>query len=135
MIASIVAAIAIFTVRQLKISCQIARGPEPLDDDPRPVPRSGLLLGVLGLGVAGLPLVVSALSIAFTTHPSFPDRWTLPFMIPAALTLSCLLALGGTRRLSSVLLVALIMFAFSAFQVQNQSLYREDWRTQKSLFW
>jgi hypothetical protein len=135
MIASIVAAIAVFTVRQLETSHQIARGSEPLDDESRRIPKSGFLLGVLGLGVAGLPLMVAALSIAFTGHPAFPDRWTLPFMIPASLTLSCLLASRGTRRLSGVLLVALMMFAFSAFQVQNQSLYRHDWLTQKSLFW
>src|ERR1019366_8823995 len=51
------------------------------------------------------------------------------------LTLSYLLSFIGTRRPSRTLLIVLMLFAFSAFQVQNASLYYHDWLAQKSLFW
>jgi hypothetical protein len=132
-IASIVAAIAIFTLRRLGVSRQRESG--PLGDEPGHSTESGLLLGVLGLAVAGLPLAIPAIRVDFTGQPSFADRFTLSFMLPASLTLSCLLAFLGTKRLPRVSLVALIIFAFSAYQIQNESLYRQDWRAQKSIFW
>jgi hypothetical protein len=134
-IATIVVGIAIYTLRRLTISPQPVRASEPLDDEPRCFPKTGLLLGLLGLGVAGLPFVVSGLTAGFTPHPSFADRFTLPFMLAASLTLSCLLAFLGTRSLSRLLYVSLILFAFSAFQVQNASVYHRDWLAQKSFFW
>jgi hypothetical protein len=134
-IAAIVVGIAIYTLRRLTISAQKVQALEPLDDEPRRFSQTGLLLGLAGLGVAGLPLAVPGFSAAFGTHPSFMDRFTLPFMLPASLTLSCLLAILGTKRLSSMLLLSLTLFAFSAYQVQNGNLYRQDWLTQKSLFW
>jgi hypothetical protein len=134
-IAIIVVGIAIYTLRRLTFNPQPVRASEPSDDEPRRFPEAGFLLGMVGLGVAGLPFAVSGLSAEFATHPSFNDRITLPFMLAASLTLSGLVALLGTKRLSRVLLVSLILFAFSAYQVQNANAYRRDWLTQKSLFW
>jgi hypothetical protein len=134
-IATIVVGIAIYTLRRLTISPQPVRAAEPSDDEPRRLLETGLLLGMVGLGVAELPLVVSGVRAAFTPQSLFADRYTLPFMLPASLTLSCLLAFLGTKRLSRTLLVSLILFAFSAFQVQNGSRYHRDWLTQKSLSW
>jgi hypothetical protein len=79
--------------------------------------------------------MASDLRAWFIPHPSVSDRFTLPFMLPASLILALLLTVQSTRRLSRMLLVALTLFAFSAFQVQNESAYREDWLAQKSLFW
>jgi hypothetical protein len=135
-IATIVVAIAIYTLRRLTSNSQPAPEPEPSGNKPRRrFPETGLLLGVLGLGVAGLPFLVSGLSTEFATYPSFGDRFTLPFMLAASLTLLGLVAVLGATKLSRMLLVSLILFAFSANQVQNENLYRQDWLTQKSLFW
>jgi hypothetical protein len=135
-IAFIVAAIAILTLRWLRLSRQDAPEPELLDDESHHVPESGLLLGALGLCVAGLPLVVPALSVEFTPYPfSFADRFTLSFLLPASLMLACLLSLIGTRRSSIRFLAPLVILVFTVFQVQNESLYRQDWQSQKSLLW
>jgi hypothetical protein len=132
---TIVVAIGIYTLLRLTIRATNVRASEALDDEPGRFPRTGLLLGLAGLGVAGLPLALSNLRIDFITHPSFPDRWTLMFMLPASLTLSCFLAIVGTKRLSRALFISLVLYAFSAFQVHNASLYSQDWFEQRSLFW
>jgi len=134
-IATIVVGIAIYMLRRLTVSAQSARASEPSDDQPRRFPETGFLLGILGLVVAGLPFAVSGLSAEFVAHPSYNDRITLPFMIGASLTLSGLIEVLGTKRLSRLVLVSLMLFVFSAYQVQNANVYRRDWLTQKSLFW
>ncbi len=133
-IAAIVIGIAIYMLRRLTSSTRRV-ALEPSDDEVRRFPRSVLTLGVLGLGVAGLPFVVSGLVATFTTHPSFEDRFTLSFMLPASLILSSFLMCFGRTRLSRELLVSLVLFAFSVFQIKNSNLYRHDWLTQKTLFW
>ncbi len=114
-IAIIVVGITIYTLRRMTVSIQAVPASEFLPDEPRRFPENGLLLGIVGLGVAGLTLAVSNLHAEFPGRPSFADRFTLPFMLPASLTLSCLLLFPGPKRLSRTLLVSLILFAFSAF--------------------
>jgi len=104
-------------------------------DEPRSFLDSALVLGVVGLCVAGLPLAASGLVAEFTAHPSYADRFTLPFMLGASLVLSGLLASRGMSRLSRALFASLVLFAFSAYQVQNTIRYRHDWLAQKSLVW
>jgi hypothetical protein len=92
-------------------------------------------MGIVGLAFAGLPFAAAGLSADFTTYPSYADRMTLPSMLPASLIMVGLVAVLGKTRLSRGLLVSLILFSCSAFQVQNESLYRHDWMAQKMLFW
>lgn len=98
-------------------------------------PNGSILLGIVGLLVAGLPFVASGQTTEFVAHPSFPDRFTIPFMLGVSLLLSGLLFFLGTTRLSRMLFVSPVLLAFSAYQVQNMNLYRRDWLTQRSLFW
>jgi len=134
-IAALVVGIAIYMLQRLKTSAQTLRASEPLDDERDRFLQTGLLLGVVGLVVAGLPFAVSGLRSAFTPPLSFDDRYTLSFMLPASLMLSCLLAFLVPKRPSRVLLVSLILLTSSAYQVQNGSLYRREWLTQRALFW
>src|ERR1019366_1310781 len=133
-IAAVVMGIGIYTLRRLTITQEPVPAEEPADDKRRFL-EEGLLLGLTGLVVAELPFLASNLGVAFTEHPSFQDRWTLPFMLPASLMLSCLLACLQRRGLSRTLLVSSILFAFRAFQIQNERAYRQDWLAQKALFW
>jgi len=133
-IAGAVVGIGIYTLRRLTITHEPVPAEEPAEDRRRFL-QEGLLLGLVGLVVAELPFLASNLGVSFTQHPSFPDRWTLPFMLPASLTLSCFLACLDRRGLSRALLVSSILFAFSAFQIQNERAYRQDWLAQKALFW
>jgi hypothetical protein len=133
-IAAVVMGIGIYTLRRLTITQEPVPAEEPADDKRRFL-EEGLLLGLTGGVVAELPFLASNLGVAFTEHPSFQDRWTLPFMLPASLMLSCLLACLQRRGLSRTLLVSSILFAFSAFQIQNERAYRQDWLAQKALFW
>ena len=134
-IATLVVGIAIYTLRRLVISTQSLRTTEASSAQPERFPGIGILLGLLGLCVAGLPYAVSGLRTSFAAQMSFDDRLTLSFMLPASLLLACLLAFRGAKRLSNFLIVSLLLFAFSVFQVQNGSLYHRDWLAQKSLFW
>ena len=114
---------------------QNARAFGPLDDKPGSLPETSLLLGILGLGVAGLPFAVSGLRAEFSAYPSFGDRFTLPFMLASSLTLLGLTGFRSTKGPSRIGFVSVILFAFSAFQAQGASTYRRDWLSQKSLFW
>jgi hypothetical protein len=134
MIAAIVAVTGICTMRSLMLRTFPIQTYEPSHNDPRRALKSGLFLGVAGLIFAGFPFVLPNLGVGFGTHPSFVDRFTLPFMLPSALTLSCLIFIS-TRRIPKILLISGVLFGFSAFQVENARIYREDWYTQKSLFW
>lgn len=133
-IAAIVVAISVYALRRLRSSSQTVLVPESSVGDLRSLSASSLTLGLAGVAVAGLPFLINELSADFAGHPSFNDRITLPFMVPASLMLLSLLSFLATRRLAQAVLVSTILFLCSAFQAQNCGLYRQDWATQKSLF-
>jgi hypothetical protein len=116
---AIVFAIAFFTLR----SFQNTEVPE---DDFNPK----LKLALIGLLVAGIPLLISVLHGNFTPFPSYADRFTLPFILVSALLLALLL-----RQANSVTLTAGVLCLFAIFQLQTQISYRNDWNLQRSLFW
>jgi hypothetical protein len=122
-IAAIVAATGYYMLRRLTNSPQPVPASETSDEKPPSFPEMGILLGIVGLVVAGLPLLISGQRAEFSTQSSFDDRITLPFMLASYLTLTSLLAFLGTTRRSKVLLASLMLFAFSVFQVHNASLY------------
>jgi hypothetical protein len=133
-IAAVVAAIVIYMVRLLTVSAVSTQALESSEDKPLGFGKEALLLGLAGLVVADLPFALSGVLADFGPHPSFFDRFTLPFVLAASLILVVFLVSLGATLLSRVLVVSLI-FAFSAFQVQDMSLYRQDWELQRSLFW
>ena len=98
------------------------------------VPERGfylkLSLAIGGLLVSGIPLLVSTLRSDFVPFPSYPDRYTLPFILTSALLLAVLLL-----RVNSVTLTAGVLALFAVFQAQTQASYRQEWRLQRSLFW
>lgn len=126
--------IGLYVMQRLRTSRELAQDVEAADERRRFL-QEGFLLGLVGLVVAELPFLASNLEVAFTGHPSFPDRWTLPFMLPASILLSCVLALLDKRESSKMVVVSSILLFFSAFQIQNERAYHQDWLTQKSLFW
>jgi hypothetical protein len=135
-ISTIVVLIAIYTLRRLATtSAQLGSGPKPLEGQTSCFPRAGFSFGVVGLAVAGLPFAVSGLRAEFATYPSYGDRFTLPFMLAAGVILVGLLSTFGKTRLFRMPLVSLILFAFSTYLIENENLYRQDWLTQKALFW
>lgn len=132
-IAAVVAAIAFYMVRLLTVRAGSTQALESSEDKPLGFGKETLLLGLAGLVVADLPFALSGVRADFGPHPSLLDRFTLPFVLAASLTLVVLLvSLGATL---SRVLVASLIFAFGAFQVQDMSLYRQDWQLQRSLFW
>ena len=125
-IAAVVVAVAIHTLRRVTVEAR----PDPTDLD-----RSALVLGIVGLVVGGIPLIVSGQSITFDRYLSFDDRFTLPFMLPASIILAWLFTLLGTKKLTGAVVLSAILFAFSAYQSQNDAIYHRVWLEQRSLFW
>ena len=135
MIAIVVVVIAIFTLRRLIVDRQqtlSAESPGELIDR---IPRSGLLLSVAALCAAEFPFLVPSEMTQFSANPSYEDRFTLPFIVGSSLLLTWILVTLGRTKVSRIAIVAVTLFTFSAFQIQNSNLYRQDWRAQKSLFW
>lgn len=134
-IAMIVVAIAIHTLRRVTVEAHREQSSRRSDDDPQNFHRAALILGIVGLLVAGIPLVVPGQLITFEPHLSFDDRFTLPFMLPVSIILAWLFTLFGTRKLPGALVLSAMLFAFSAYQSQNGAIYRRAWLAQRSLFW
>ncbi len=135
MIAIVVVVIAIFTLRRLIVDRQQTLASGSSDDMIDRIPKSGLLLSVAALCAAEFPFLVPSEMTEFTANPSYDDRFTLPFIVGSSLMLTWILVTLGKTKVSRIAIVAVTLFTFSAFQVQNSNLYRQDWRSQKSLFW
>jgi hypothetical protein len=133
-IAAIVVATSIYTLRRLTVEVRNEQSYRRLDD-PENFHRAALILGILGLVVAGIPLVVPGQLITFDWYLSFDDRFTLPFMLPASIILAWLLTLLGTRKLTGAIVLSAMLSAFSVYQSQNGAIYRGVWLAQRSLFW
>jgi hypothetical protein len=56
-------------------------------------------------------------------------------MLPACIAVVCLFARYVTGKRSKTIVMALVLFAFSVFQIKSMNSYRHDWLAQKSLFW
>lgn len=134
-IAAIVVGIASYTLRRVTDEVHLERSSVRLDEDPQNFHRAVLILGAVGLVVAGIPLVVPSLLIIFDSSLSFNDRFTLSFMLPSSIVLAQLCTGLGTRRLRGAIALSVMLFAFSAFQSQNGASYRRDWLAQRSFFW
>jgi hypothetical protein len=134
-IAAVVVAIAIYTLRRMIVVTHPKQSSEQLGEDPRNFHRSVLTLGIVGMVVAGFPFMVSGQLAIFDPSLSFNDRFTLSFMLPASIILACLITLLGTRTMSGMVTLSLVLFAFSAYQSQNSAFYRRAWSEQRSLFW
>jgi hypothetical protein len=91
-----------------------------------------LWLGLAGLFAAGIPFWVTGLPIGL----GFPnDRFTLPFLLGAALLMTGLLELISGKSWLRAGITALLVAAAVGLQVQTAFAYRKDWNTQRSLFW
>ncbi len=95
--------------------------------------KPGILwLGLAGLLAAGIPFWVTGLPIGL----GFPnDRFTLPFLLGAAILLAGLLELAPSKFGLRAGLTALLVTAAVGLQVQTAFAYRKDWNTQRMLFW
>jgi hypothetical protein len=88
-------------------------------------------LGVLAVLLAGWPFWL----IGFEPSLAWPaNRFTLPFMFGVSLILVGLIALIPWQSLRCVLVVLLVALAVGK-QFLWADDYRDDWNTQKSLFW
>jgi hypothetical protein len=133
-IASVVVGISLYTLRRLTTCDKPAGMPETSLEMSRGFLWDGAAISIVGLCFGGLPFV-SGQTVFFASSLSFGDRFTLPFMLPACVAFACFLSWGLTGRRSKAIVVGLVLFAFSAFQVQCMNSYRHDWLAQKSLFW
>jgi hypothetical protein len=134
-IAAIVIAIALYTLRRITVEAHAEQSPRRLDDEQRNFRRDALILGLVGLVTAGIPLAIPGQLIIFDEYLSFDDRFTLPFMLPASIVLACLFTFLGTRKLTGALVLSAMLSAFSAYQSQNGAIYRRVWLEQRSFFW
>ncbi len=90
------------------------------------------LIALIGLLAAGIPFWVTGLPVGL----GFPnDRFTLPFLLGAALLLAGLLALVPARFGLRAALTAVLVSAAIGLQAQTCFAYRKDWNTQRNLFW
>ena len=88
-------------------------------------------LGILAVFLAGWPFWL----IHFQTSLAWPaNRFTLPFMFGVSLILAGLIVLVPWQSLRYFLVVLLVGLAVGR-QFLWASDYRQDWNTQKSLFW
>jgi hypothetical protein len=132
---AVVAAVAIFMLRSVAATAQPGMSSDRLEDGPQSFHQSALMLGIVGLVVAGIPFMVSGQLAIFDSSLSFNDRFTLSFMLPASIILACFLTILDARTLLGSLVLSIVMFAFSAYQSQNSAFYRRVWFEQRSLFW
>jgi hypothetical protein len=106
-------------------------------EDSKP-PRKNLVdaLWLMGLGLlfilsAGWPFWL----INFPASLQWPaSRFTLPFIFGAGMFMGGLVSLIPWRRARIVLLVSLVSLAVGKQYLTAQD-YRQDWQTQKDLFW
>ena len=89
-------------------------------------------IGVLALFIAGGPFWLTDLKIGL----AFPsDRFTLPFMLGVSLVIASLIYLAPIPNAFKAALLGLALAFAAGQQFQNAALYRQDWNTQRSLFW
>jgi len=134
-IAAVVVAIGVFTLRRINAIAHVRQPSERLDHNSRNFHRSVLTLGVAGMFVAGIPFMVSGQLTIFDPSFSFNDRFSLSFMLPASMILACLITLVGTQTIPGKVSLCIVLFAFSAYQSQNCAFYRHAWSEHRSLFW
>jgi len=132
-IALFIVGISLYTLRLLATSDKLGVRAEMSQERSRSIFWGGAVISVVGLIFGGLPFI-SGQSTFFASILSFGDRFALPFMLPACIGLACLLTWGLGRK-SRTAVVALLLFAFSVFQLKSMNMYRHDWLGQKSLFW
>ena len=91
-----------------------------------------LLLGALGLLIAGLPFWLTGLQIGLR----FPnDRFSISFMLGACFFITGLLGIVPLPRWSKHLLLAVLIAFGAGFQFQVANDFRRDWSVQQSFFW
>lgn len=100
-------------------------------DDERIFARQAGWIGLIFWGLSG----GSVWMIGVVPQFNFSmDRFMLPFMPGASLIVASLLALMKNRRRQMIVIALLTGFAASRhFQLEEQ--FRQDWATQKNLFW
>jgi hypothetical protein len=101
-------------------------------DDTREPRWTVLVPAVTGLLVAGIPFWVTGLPVGL----GFPnDRFTLPFLLAAALLMTSLLEWLPEKFGLRAILTAVLVTAAVGLQIQTGFAYRKDWNTQRNLFW
>jgi hypothetical protein len=90
-------------------------------------------LGALALVCGGIPLFLADRRINYDILHE--DRYSLPFILGAALTLAWIVGSIGRTRFQKQALVATILFLFASFQFRIANDFRKDWNSQKSLIW
>lgn len=100
--------------------------------------RRDLSDGLWMIGLGGLAALLAGAPfwmIDFSPSLNWPaSRFTLPFMLGAALILAGLISLLPWQKMRLVLLVALVGMA-AGKQYLTSHEYLQDWQTQKNLFW
>jgi hypothetical protein len=94
------------------------------------------LLGLVALAFGGLPNMYANLVISYNIS-SFLDRFTLPYLLGSSLALVGLLLMLSSRLcgIQKTVLLSIILFLFSSFQIRTENMYRREWKDQKSFFW
>ena len=91
-----------------------------------------LLIGALGLLIAGLPFWLTGLQIGLR----FPnDRFSISFMLGACFFVTGLIGIIPLPRWSKHLLLAVLIAFGAGFQFQVANDFRRDWSVQQSFFW
>ena len=93
---------------------------------------NAVLIGILGLLIAGLPFWLTGLQIGLR----FPnDRFSISFMLGACFFLTGLLGVIPLPQWSKHLLLAVLIAFGAGFQFQVANDFRRDWSVQQSFFW
>jgi len=130
----IIVGISVYALRSLTLSDKPAAKAEMAEERSRGIFWGGAAMSIVGLIFGGLPFI-SGQTAFFAPILSFGDRFTYPFMLPACIALACFLAWALRSKRARMIVVSVLMFAFSVFQLKSMNTYRHDWLGQKSLFW
>jgi len=94
--------------------------------------RQALWIGVFSMFLAGLPFWATYLPIKL----QFPqDRFTMPFMVGACITLIALFEFLIRRETIILLILGILVGASAGFHYYNSLLYAREWDFQKTFFW
>jgi hypothetical protein len=131
--AVIVMGVSIYALRLMLVGDEVIAARDR-DMEARTTWNVSVGLTVVGLLAAGLPFIVPGLRADFELQPSYKDRITLPFMLPASLFMIGLIMAVARSSRARLTLICGMLFICSAYQVQNEMFYRRDWLEQKSIF-
>lgn len=105
-------------------------------EGPSPFTRSETwqpaFLGILAIILAGGPFWLTELKVGLS---GFPSRFTLPFIMGAAILLASLIFIPPLPNWLRNSLLAVLLGVSLGYQLKIENGFRNEWNDQKSFFW